>query len=72
MGKMTIWYDQQGDFLEIGIGKHKGYFKDIGNDVWERVDKNGKVFGIAIANFKRRLSKMKSEVTLPLEIAFRG
>ncbi|MBI5399569.1 DUF2283 domain-containing protein [Candidatus Saganbacteria bacterium] len=69
MAKMKIWYDEDGDFLEIGIAQTKGYFKDIGNDIWERVNKNGKVIGFAVLNFKKRIKKQKKEVILPLKIA---
>lgn len=70
MGKMKIWYDEEGDYLELGFGKKKGYMKDIGNDMWERIEE-GKVVGISILNFKKRLKKGKSEVILPLELSFR-
>ena len=70
MGKMKIWYDEEGDYLEIGFGKKKGYMKDIGNDLWERIE-DGNVTGISILNFKKRLKKGKSEVRLPLEINFK-
>ena len=70
MEKMKIWYDEEGDYLELGFGKKKGYMKDIGNDMWERIEE-GKVVGISILNFKKRLKKGKSEVILPLELSFR-
>ncbi len=70
MGKMKIWYDEEGDYLELGFGKKKGYMKDIGNDMWERIEE-GRVVGISILNFKKRLKKGKSEVSLPLELSFR-
>lgn len=51
--KMNIWFDEEGDFLEItSVPSKKGFFKDVGNDIWERVDTNGKVLGFAILNFK--------------------
>lgn len=70
-GKMHIHYDKESDFLEIRIGKPvKGYFNDLGNDVFERVEeKTGKVIGIAIFNFKKRTNRLKDiEVATPLEI----
>lgn len=70
MGKMKIWYDEEGDYLELGFGKKKGYMKDIGNDMWERIEE-GKVVGISILNFKKRLKRGKSEVRLPLEVSFK-
>lgn len=70
MEKMRVWYDEDGDFLEISIARKKGYFKDIGNDVWERVTQHNKIIGFAILNFKKRIKKNKKEVVLPLKIAF--
>jgi len=66
---MKVWYDEDGDFLEIGIARKKGYFKDVGNDIWERVTQKGKVIGFAILNFKKRIKRQKKEVTIPLKIA---
>ena len=71
MGKMTIWYDEEGDYLELSIEpKRKGYFRDIGNDVWERVDGKGNIIGIAIQNFKERFAMRKTPVKLPLNMVF--
>lgn len=70
-GKMHIHYDKEGDFLEIRAGKPvKGYFNDLGNDLFERVnEKTGKVIGIAVFNFRKRANKPKGiEVATPLEI----
>ena len=44
--------------------------KNIGNDMWKRIEE-GKVTGISILNFKKRLKKGRSEVKLPLEVSFK-
>ncbi len=67
MGKMKIWFDEEGDFMEIGFGNKKGHFKDIGNDVWERIE-DGVVKGIAILNFKKRTKEKMAVIDLPLNI----
>ncbi len=70
-GKLNLYYDEEGDFLEINIGGYtKGYFKNLGDGVFERVDeKTRKVTGIAIMSFKSRTSGLKEvEVTLPIQI----
>ncbi|WP_456473985.1 DUF2283 domain-containing protein [Candidatus Pyrohabitans sp.] len=67
MEKMKIWFDEEGDLLEIGFGKKKGYFRDVGNDIWERVEE-GVVKGIIILNFKKRTKGKKAEIELPLKI----
>ena len=34
---LRVHYDQEADFFEVGIGKPvKGYFKDLGEDIFER------------------------------------
>jgi len=70
-GNLRLYYDEEGDFLEIGIDKpSNGYFRDLGDEVFERVDeKTGEVKGIAIFNFKKRTEKLKEvELSLPFKI----
>ena len=70
-GNMDIYYDEEGDFLEINIGGYrKGYFRDIGEGVAERIDeKTGKIVGIAILGFKERTKKLDTiKVSLPIKI----
>ena len=70
-GKMTIYYDEQGDFLEINAGEYtKGYFKDLGDGVAERIDeKTGEITGVAIIGFKKRTAKLKDlKMHLPLKV----
>ena len=74
-GQMQIYYDEEGDFLEINIGKYtKGYFRDAGNGVSERIDeKTGKVTGVAILSFKKRSRKLKSfKINLPVKLEIKG
>lgn len=68
---MRVYYDEEGDFLEIGVGSHKpSYFEDLGKDVFVRKDeKTGDVRGLAIFNFKKRTQNAKDlELNLPLKI----
>ena len=70
-GQMQIYYDVEGDFLEINIGKHtEVYFRDISEGVSERVDeKTGKITGIAILSFKKRTQEMKDmKINLPVKL----
>ena len=67
--KMKVWYDEKGDFLEVTLTRQKGFFKDVGNDIWERVDKNGKILGFAILDFKKRIHAKKHEVEMPLSLS---
>ena len=70
-GNLNIYYDEDGDFLEINIGEYaKGIFKDIGEGISERIDeKTGKVTGIAIMSFRKRTEKLNNlKIKLPLKI----
>ena len=65
MGKLRVWYDKEGDFLEVTFRDAKGYMRDLGDDIFERVDEQGKVGGFAIFNFSKRDQKA---VEIPLEL----
>ncbi len=68
---MNIYYDKEGDFLEIGLeGRRKGYFIDVGEGISKRVDeKTGKVIGIAILSFKKRTEYLKDmRISLPIKL----
>ena len=68
---MRIHYDEEADFLEICIGKPvKGFFRDAGNDTFERVDEQtNKVVGVAVFNFKKRAESGKDiELSLPFKV----
>ena len=58
--KLWIYYDEEGDFLEVNIGSYSnGYFNDLGNDVSESInEKTGKLDALAIHSFKK-LKKVK-------------
>lgn len=68
---MYLYYDEEGDFLEINVGKYtQGYFRDIGEGVAERIDeKTGMVTGIAIHGFRKRTKGLKElAVSLPFKV----
>ncbi len=64
---LSVYYDKEGDLLEIRIGKPTvGYFKDMGNDIFERIDgKTGEIRGFSILNFKKRAEKVEN-INIPL------
>lgn len=68
---MHIYYDEEGDLLEIHMGKFTpGYFRDVDKGIAERIDeKTGKVTGVAILGFRKRTEGNKEiEVKLPVKI----
>ncbi len=68
-GKMQLYYDKEGDFLEINVGSYtRGYFRNLGKGIFERVDeKTKKVMGIAILGFMKRTEKLK-DIKIPLPV----
>ena len=50
MGKeIKVWYDKEGDYLEVLFERKAGYFKETQNDaVMEKVDEEGNIIGFSI------------------------
>ena len=50
MGKeIKIWYDKEGDYLEVVLERKAGHFKETKNDaVMEKVDQEGNIIGFSI------------------------
>ncbi|HLE75758.1 MAG TPA: DUF2283 domain-containing protein [Candidatus Bathyarchaeia archaeon] len=67
---LKIWFDPEGDLLEIGQTKPtKGFFRDVGDDVFVRVDCKGNITGLLILNATKRMAKIR-EVKLPEKATF--
>jgi len=51
---VKIWFDPEGDFLEVMFSDRPGYMRETAHDaVMERVDEDGKVLGFSILNVSR-------------------
>ena len=49
MDEIKIWYDSEGDYLEVIFERKAGYFRETENDaVMEKVDEEGNVIGFSI------------------------
>lgn len=47
--QIKVWYDPEGDFLEVLFSDKAGYMKETNNDaVMERVDEQGTVLGFTV------------------------
>lgn len=61
--KVKIWYDPEGDYLEVIFDQKPGYFRETQSDqVMEKVDEQGNVLGFSVL----RVSAMREK---PLEVA---
>lgn len=60
---MRLWFDAEGDFLDVIFDQKPGYFRETASDqVLEKVDEDGNVLGFSIL----RVSSLKNA---PLEVA---
>ncbi len=51
---VKIWFDPEGDFLEVLFSDRPGYMRETAHDaVMERVDEDGKLLGFSILNVSR-------------------
>ena len=68
---MNIYYDEEGDYLEITNGDiSNAYFDNVGNGVFKIIDKEtGEVKGIAIFSFKKRTENLEElKLSLPFKL----
>ncbi len=69
--ELTIYYDEEGDLLEMNVGDcTEGSFKNLGNGIFERIDKRTKkITGIAIHGFRKRTQGQKNlKLSLPVKV----
>lgn len=72
-GKMSIYYDEEGDYLEIFLeNKSPTYGEDIGEDVTLfKKEETDEVVGIGILNFRNRTKSLSEiKINLPFDINF--
>ena len=49
--EITVWYDEEGEYLEVLFDRKAGHFRETQNDaVMEKVDSEGNVIGFSILN----------------------
>jgi uncharacterized protein YuzE len=61
--KVRIWYDPEGDYLEVIFDQKPGYFRETASDqVMEKVDDHGDILGFSVL-------KVSALRKAPLEVA---
>ncbi len=66
MEKVKVWYDSEGDFLEVIFKQKEGYFRETSSDqVMEKVDMDGNVIGFSIL----KVSSLKQKI---LDVSLAG
>lgn len=62
---VTVWYDREGDYLEVIFERKEGYFRETDNDaVMEKVDQEGHVIGVSILNARQNPSEASASAPL--------
>lgn len=72
-GPMKVYYDEEGDFLEISVGKPtKCYASEVKPGVFLRIDeKSEEVKSVGILGFKQRAKDLKDiKLDIPVEVNF--
>ncbi len=65
--EIKIWFDKEGDYLEVLFERKKGYFRETENDaVMEKVDEEGNIIGFSIL----KVSALKEKK--PLSVALKS
>ena len=63
--KIKVWFDAEGDFLEVRFSDAAGYMKETSNDaVMERVDARGQVIGFSIMQVSKLARQKPLEADL--------
>lgn len=64
--KVKIWYDVEGDYLEVIFEKKAGYFKETSNyAVMKKVDNAGNIIGFSIL----KVSALRGQKPLAMTLA---
>jgi len=63
--EIKVWYDKEGDYLEVLFDKKAGYFKETDNDaVMEKVDAEGNIIGFSIL----KVSALKQQKPISIDL----
>ncbi len=63
--KIKIWFDAEGDFLEVRFSGKAGFMRETNNDaVMERVDEQGNILGFSVLQVSRLAKEKPLEADL--------
>jgi uncharacterized protein YuzE len=65
MAAMKVWYDQEGDILEVTFDDVPAFLEEINDDVFERRTTDGRVVGVMVMNFSKH---DRANLILPLAV----
>lgn len=53
MAQVKVWYDREGDFLEVIFEDTPAFLEEVENDIFERRTAAGQIVGFAVMNFSQ-------------------
>lgn len=65
MDSMKVWYDREGDYLEVVFEDTPAAMEEVEEDVFERRATDGRIVGFAVFNFSKH---DRDKLTLPLAV----
>lgn len=66
---MKVWYDREGDLLEILFEDTPAYSAELEEDIFERRALDGRIVGFSVLNFSKH---DRDKLTLPLAVIVVG
>ena len=61
---IKLWFDKEGDYLEVAFEKKAGFFRQTKNDaVMEKIDDKGNILGFSVLNVSK-LARKPLQVSL--------
>ena len=71
MGKeIRLWYDKEGDYLDVIFERKAGYFKETENDaIMEKVDEKGNIIGFSILKVSALKEQKPVSISLKSHVA---
>ena len=65
MAEIKVWYDREGDMLEVIFDDAPAYMEELNEDVFERRTPEGRIVGFTVLNFSKH---DRDKITLPLAV----
>jgi hypothetical protein len=65
MAEVKLWYDREGDVLEVIFEDAPAYMEELNEDVFERRTPEGRIVGFTVLNFSKH---DRDKLTLPMAI----
>jgi uncharacterized protein YuzE len=65
MAEVKVWYDREGDYLEVVFEDAPASLEEVGDDMFERRTADGRVVGFAVFNVSKH---DRDKLMLPLTV----